>query len=327
MIVEDFITHRVGGFDDRIYSSFPVYCDETSCGYPLEMSETLTQLHCSNPRCPSKLTQRLVAIANSLGVKDLGEARASKFIAKLSGFGMYNPLYIFAFDPEEDGELGDGISLDVTRRIISQFKERSSFTVAEYVRMANLPFIQTSAFTIFGDYDDLYKAYEDIEIGGVEFIRNKLSISKGADGDEDVSLRALRVFDSLMTFKQDLLECVDCVNIISTHKEGSLNFTAVCSDQVGEPFRTKAEFYAEVNNRFPDRVHVEFLGAVTKKIDFLIWAGADGSPAKFTNKVKKVTAYNDKYAEAVSSGTVKEGDHHIQVMTANQFLEYLEGVV
>ena len=58
---------------------------------PMEMSETLTQLHCSNPKCPSKVAQRLVAIANSLGVKNLGDARAQKFVSQKTGTNIYTP--------------------------------------------------------------------------------------------------------------------------------------------------------------------------------------------------------------------------------------------
>ena len=323
MLVPDFCANREGILPDDFYDTLPQYCDEDGCGFPMEISETLTQLHCSNPRCPSKVAQRLIAIANSLGVKDLGEAKAKKFITK---FNVTNPLDIFTYNPDVHGELGDGISIDVSRKIYNQFEKKKSFTLSEYIRVANLPFIQTSAVAIFDGYDDINDAYKDIEFGGVEFIREKLSIKKGSDdSDETVSVRALKIFDSLMTFKIDLIEDIDAVKIIKTNTADMINLKAVCSDEVGAPFRTKADFYATVNNKFSN-IHVEFLNSVTKKIDYLVWAGADGSPARYTNKVKKTEGYNAKFKDAEAKGTLKDGDHYIPIVTASQFLNILENM-
>lgn len=321
MLVPEFCENRMVSLPEEFYKSIPQYCIEEGCGYPMEISEVLTQLHCSNPRCPSKIVQRLVAITQQLGIKDLGEAKASKFIYN---FGIKNPLLIFGYEPDEDGAMGEGISLEMSNKIMNQFKGKNKFTLAEYVRIANLPFIQTSAITIFGDYDDLEKAFDDIEKGGVEFIAQKLNIKKSEE-EESVSLRALKIYDSLMTFKDDLFQGLKFVEIIVTHSEGMKKLKAVCSDEVGIPFRTKADFYATCNNRRED-VHIEFLNAVTKDIDYLVWAGASGAPARYTNKVKKVEGYNAKYEEHKEAGTLKPNEHYIPIVTAGQFLDILDAM-
>lgn len=303
MLVPVFKANRNPLFPSIFYDSIPDTCED--CGFPMEMSEALTQLHCSNPKCPCKVAQRLVAIANHLGVKDLGEARAEKFIF---GFGITNPLLIFGYEPDVDGKMADDISLEVSNKIVKQFVERNSFTLSEYVRMANLPFIQMSAFSIFGDYDDLELAYQDIERGGVEFIREKLSI-KESEG-ESVSVRALKIYDTLMTFKEDLFQGLDYVKIIKTHTEGMQMIKAVCSTEVGVGFRTKADFYATCNNLYGN-IHIEFGNSVTKKTDYLVWAGADGSNVAVTNKVKKARAY-------------QEQGNPIKIVTALEFLKILE---
>lgn len=302
MIISEFCDNKIGNFDDAFYESLPRFCPD--CEYPMEMTEAITQVHCSNPRCPSKVVQRMIAMASSLGVKDLGESKAKKFLEK---FETSNPLIIFAYESEVDGSLGEGISLEVSKKIEEQFQAKKSFTLAEYVRTANLPNIQTSATTLFGEFDDLAEAYNQIEKGGVEYIAKKLGI---AVGSEEISIRATKVFESLMTFKSDLFEALDFVNIIKTNTDDMISLKAVCSDEVGKPFRTKADFYATINNMYPN-VHVEFLGAVTKNIDYLVWAGADGSPARLTNKVKKTQAYNEKGC-------------NIPIVTAMQFIEILK---
>ena len=319
MLVPELVKNRVYPIPYEFYESIPQYCFEANCRYPMEISETLTQLHCSNPRCPSKLVQRLVAMANQLGVKPFGETHARKF---LNRFGVDNPLYIFGYNPLQDGDL-EGMSHEACINMAEQFWIKKTFTLSEYVRIANLPFIQTSATAIFGNFDDLGKAYEEIERGGVEYIRSKLSIKKGDDDTQTISLRAAKIYETLMIFRRDLMDCVGYVNIIKTQSSGLTSFKAVCSDEVGSGFTTKADFYATVNNKYSD-IHVEFLNAVTKSIDYLIWAGADGSPARETNKVKKVRAYNEKYEANKESGMLKDDEHYIPILTAGQFITKLD---
>lgn len=303
MLVPEFCENSVGNFAEEFYMTLPEYC--VDCGYPMEMSETLTQLHCSNVRCPSKIIQRLVAIANALGVKDFGEARARRFVET---WGITNPLFIFGFEPEVDGQLAPDISMDVSMKIANQFAQRKRFTLGEYIKVANLPFIQMSAFSIFDGFDDLESAYLAIEDGGVEYIRDRLDIKD--NGTEDISIRALKVYESLMTFKDDLLECVGYVDIIKVNVPEMTSIKAVCSTEVGVGFRTKADFYATCNNMY-NNLHIEFGNSVTKNTDYLVWAGADGTPAQVTNKVKKAKAYQDKGI-------------NIKIVTALEFIGILE---
>ena len=128
-----------------------------------------------------------------------------------------------------------------------------------------------------------------------------------------------------MTFKQDLFDGLAGVEILKTHSVGIKTIKAVCSDEVGNPYRTKADFYATINNRY-DNIHVEFLNAVNANIDYLVWAGADGSQARYTNKVKKVEAYNEKYEAKKAAGKLKEGDHYIPIMSALQFMAHLDSL-
>lgn len=325
MIVSEFKENNSSRFDEQFLELLPDFCYEGGCGYPMEMSEVLTKLHCSNPRCPSKLAQRLTSLAQDLGIKNLGESTSRSFFDTL---GVANPLLIFAYEPDVDGAI-DGKSVDTCLKIMEQFKNKKKFTLAEYVRIANLPFIQTSTLAIFGEYDDLDKAYQDIEAGGVEFIQDKLNIARKED---EISIRAIKIYDTLMEFKYDLFQALPFVEIIPMNTDNIksiksvdadaddfviadgdvLTIKAVCSTEVGGSFRTKADFYATVNNLFPN-IHVDFLKSVTKDIDYLVWAGADGkSGVRVTNKVTKARGYNEKY----STG--------IKIVTAYQFLKEME---
>lgn len=305
MLTRDLYNNRRDDIPDEFYLSLPLDCDEVGCNHPIEISEVLTRVHCSNPKCPSKIIKRIGAMMNLMGVKDFGEARVRKFVET---YGVNNPLAIFAYEPEVDGVLGNGISLDLSLHIASQVQERNNFTLSEYIRVANLPGVQTSALSLFGEYDSLYDAYDRIESGGVSYVMSKLSI---AESDE-LSVRAMQVYDSLTYYKQDLFDFIEYVNIIPVNTGEIINIVALCSDQVGHPFATKADFYAKVNN-LSSRVHVDFLGAYKNNIEYLVWVGADGTPARLTGKVKKAQAYNEKC-----------GYENIKIVTAVQFLDIVK---
>ena len=338
MLVKDFKENEGYRFDEGFLDTLPEYCFDDRCGSPTEMTETLTGLKCSNPRCPSKVAIRIVSMMNRLGVKEFGGKgkRVDDFITR---FGVDNPLMIFAYEPDVDGQLGDSIGMEVSKRIYEQVNAKRTFTLAEYVRLANLPFIQTSAFKIFSDYDSLSDAYRDIEEGGVEFIRNKLEIAKGAapkasggsadlgfdleEDIKDISIRALKVYESLMTFKTDLEFGLDYVTIINTHAEGMTMLKVKCTEEVGVPFRTKADFYSTVNNLYSD-LHVEFVDNATKDLDYLVWAGAENPNVRVSRKVEKVRKWNEQYELKKEAGTLKPSDHYIPIVSAGQFLNILE---
>lgn len=309
MLVAEFCELQRDNFPTPFYDSLPTGCPH--CGFPMEISETLTQLHCSNPRCLSKIVRRMSAMCSFLGIKDFGEARIKDFVETNDCF---NPLGLFAYSPEEDGALGENISMELSEKIYAQVQEKKRMTLAEYVRYANLPHVQTSSSLIFGDFDTLADAYSAIENGDIEFIQEKL----GTSGD----VRAYSIYISLMEFKEDLMMFEDDVEIIPVNKADTYAFKAVVSDEVGGGFKTKAEFYAACNS-LRDDVHIEFLSSATKSIDFLIWAGADGTPAKYTNKVEKVNKWNyDAGIKIKAGGTAKV----IPIMTAGQFIEYLKSL-
>lgn len=292
--------HEDYGLPYEFVSLLPEECP--TCGGVMGISETLTGLHCCNGRCPDKLMMRIKAICQDLGILGFGEATIQKFIEY---YGITNPLNMFAL--RKGMPIGEGISMDVSDKISSQIEAKRSFLLWEYVKIANIPGIQTSALPLFKGYDSLEEAYKDIEEGGIPLIMQKLGLA----GDEDgISIRAIKIFETLMEFKDDLFESLEDVEIKHLHGVKELN--VVCSDQVGGGFSKKAEFYSYVNNTYKDRVHVNFLPSVTKNIDFLVWAGADGSPARYTSKVQKVEAWRDK------------GVVDIPIITAGQFIEIVE---
>lgn len=271
------------GLPEEFVDCLPEFCPE--CGAPLMLSETLTGLQCSNPRCSSKLVMRIRSICKDLNILSFGESTIEKFIEYYS---VTNPLDIFEL--QEGMLIADGVSMDVSTKIIKQIKENDKFLLWEFVQVANIPGVRTSARNIFQGYNTLEEAYKDIEEGGVKFIADKLGITY--EKDSEISIRAAKVYQALIENKADLMEGEKNVHIVKLDGKQELN--VVCSDQVGGDFTKKPQFYAYVREHFGDKVHVNFLTSVNKNIDYLVWAGADGTSARYTSKVQKVEAWNKK---------------------------------
>lgn len=278
----------------------PEFCE--TCGAPMEISETLTGLHCSNPRCKDKMVMRIKALCNDLGILKFGESTIEKFI---DYYEPDSPMDIFQL--EEGMLLAPDVSPKISADVIRQIKEKRKMQLWEYVMFANIPFVRTSARKIFQGYKNLDDAYKDIVSGGLIFIQDRLGIS----GYNELSVQALKVYNNLMEYKDDLYSGINDVEIIDLSNKKQLN--VVCSDQVGNGFSKKSEFYAYINNTYADKLHVDFLSSVTKSIDYLVWAGADGTPARYTSKVQKVERYNEKGC-------------NIPIVTAQQFIDIVENL-
>jgi len=285
------------GLPERFADILPEFCD--TCGAPMEISDTLTGLHCSNPRCSNKMVMRIRTLCQDLGILRFGESTIEKFI---DYYGPTSPMDIFEL--EEGMCLAPDVSPKISADVISQIKKSRKMQLWEYVMFSNIPFVRTSAMKIFSGYKTIEDAFADIESGGIAFIQKKLDLS-----DLTVSVQAIKVYNSLMEYKDDLIAGVKDVEIIDMSDKITLK--VVCSDQVGGRFNKKAEFYAYVNNTFADKLHCDFLPSVNKNIDYLVWAGADGSAARYTSKVKKVEGYNAKGC-------------NIPIVTAEQFIKIVE---
>lgn len=272
------------------------------CGSSMFISETLTGLHCADPRCTSKVVQRILAICTELDIKGLGEKTAEKFLAEAE---TVNPLSIF-YIPKSSGD-PDTISVEVynsLKKQIAKVLERE-FALWEFVKIANIPHVQNSARKLLSGYSDLEEFFDHLEEGGVNFVQERLGVQFKED---EYALSAIKVYNSLVEFEDELLEVVGLFKI--KNLEGVRELNVVCSDQVGGGFKTKNEFYNAVREEFSGEFQVNFLSSVSQKINALIWAGADGSPARYTSKVQKVEGYQAK-------------GNNIPIYTAAQFIDYL----
>ena len=192
MLVAELDKNRFKKIDSRFYDSLPKFCEVESCGFPMQINEVLTEVSCSNVRCPKKIAKRVQELCQKLGIE----------ITYLTAFDyvimnhITNPMYLFKSQA--------GIELEQEERD----KIRKQMSLERFVELNCLPYLEDT-IKIFKEYDSLDDFYADLESDGIEFLEKQLSVFV----DEELSMRALKAYDVLMTFKPDLYDGIDYVEI------------------------------------------------------------------------------------------------------------------
>lgn len=301
VLVKDLEFSELGSsLDPRFFEVVPQFCD--SCESPLDMNMALTELKCINPMCTGKLVMRVRKLCEALGIKHFGESSIEKWVDEN---GIVSPLQLYNI---EDGMLLNGISDSLADKLLPQISAVKTMKLWEFVANAQLPYIQMSAKKLLEGYSNLEDFFSDMTDGGVDFIQARLGIGDQYDdfGNPMVSTMATKVFTSLLESQEELLEAI---NYITLEDESNVQeFIIVASDEVGNGFSTKREFYNYIKQRYAGLATFTIGSSVTKKTNIVIWKGFDGTPARETSKVKRTYELHNQGVQ-------------IQGYTAAEFIE------
>lgn len=268
------------------------------CGKDLVITAGLTMLQCSNPFCPEHITQKLVGLMKDIGVKDMGASKCRKFVAN---FDSDNPYMIFAYDPNEDGVMYDGCSLSFSQKIVDRVVAVKRMTLAEYVKLGNMPFIRDTAKQLLDGYSGkqgLVDFYVDLKAGGIAFVQQALGVA-----DSKVSVIATRVYETMILFEHNLMEYIDYVDLIDFTAEKLTEYNICISTSVGAPYSSKPDFVSSINRKFAEKAHVNFLERISPACTILIWSGKGAD----TSKVTKARAI------------IADGKRDFKIMTGAEF--------
>lgn len=280
VLVKDLEFSELGSsLDPRFFEVVPQFCE--SCESPLDMNMALTELKCINPMCTGKLVMRVRKLCEALGIKHFGESSIEKWVDEN---GIVSPLQLYNI---EDGMLLNGISDSLADKLLPQISAVKTMKLWEFVANAQLPYIQMSAKKLLEGYSSLEEFFKDMTDGGVDFIQTRLGIGDQYDdfGNPIVSTMAAKVFTSLLESQEELLEAINYINL--EDESNVREFIIVASDEVGNGFSTKREFYNYIKQRYAGLATFTIGSSVTKKTNVVIWKGFDGTPARETSKVKR----------------------------------------
>ena len=251
-----------------------------TCGSPIEFTDSLRQIYCSNPKCFYKVAARLEAMAKTMKADGWGE---STCVTVCQEYQLKSPYQVFLL--ENAVRDGYGSSVAAFEKKVESICDRNKRKVElwEVVRLAGIPSIETIAFKIFNGYDNLTEAFNDIEKGQVPFIAEKLGL-KNIEG----SIMAVNVYNTLLQYKDELLFGETQFDVYKP--TGVTLYLAITGGVNG--FRNKSEFVDYIKARYNGKVNPMLMNSVTAQVDILI---ADGDTS--SNKFKTATRLNTKYLE------------------------------
>lgn len=256
------------------------------CGAPVEFTDSLRQIYCTNPKCFYKVAARLEAMAKKLRGPN-GETcdgwGESACITVCKEFNLVSPFQVFQLEKFINSDFKSAVpAFDKKVKSICDRRLRKVelWKVAE---LAGIPSVESISYKIFGGYSDFTKAFEDIEAGQVPFIANKLGL-RGAE----TSVMAVNVYNTLMQYKYELLFGEKQFDIYQP--TGKTLYMCITGCVNG--FRNKGEFVQYINNRYDGKVNAMLMNSVTTQVEILV---ADGDAS--SNKFKTATRLNKKYIE------------------------------
>lgn len=256
------------------------------CGSPIEFTDSLKQIYCSNPRCFYKVAARLEAMAKKLRGPN-GECcegwGESTCVTVCKEYKLESPYQVFQLDKlVANGATSSTPAFEKKVASICN-PELRKVELWKVVELAGIPSIESIAYKIFGGYHNFTEAYKDIEEGQVPFIAYKLGLK-----NSETSVMAVKVYKTLLDYKDEILYGEKQFDIYEP--TGKTLYMCITGGVNG--FRNKSEFVQYINKRYSGKINAMLMNSVTTQVEILVADGDTGS-----NKFKTATRLNSKYME------------------------------
>lgn len=256
------------------------------CGAPIEFTDSLRQIYCTNPRCYYKVASRLEAMAKKLRGPN-GECcdgwGESTCITVCQEYHMISPYQVFQL--ERLVANGSTSSVPAFEKKVKSICNPALRKVElwKVVELAGIPSIESIAYKIFGGYHSFDEAFKDIKEGQVPFIANKLGLK-----NSETSVMAVNVYKTLLEYEEEIRYGEKQFDIYEP--TGKTIYMAITGGVNG--FHNKSEFVQYINNRYNGKVNAMLMNSVTNQVEILVADGDTGS-----NKYKTAIRLNGKYLE------------------------------
>lgn len=276
-----------GLLSDDVIDIIPHECE---CGAPIEFTDSLRQIYCTNPQCTYKVASRLEAMAKKMKADGWGE---STCVTVCKEFNMISPFQVFLLPKMIENGCTSSVSAFEKKVNSICDEEKRKIELWKVVEYAGIPSIETIAYKIFGGYKNFTEAFTDIEAGQVPFIANKLGLKNA-----ETSVMAVNVYNALIRYKTEILFGEKQFDIYEP--SGETLYIAITGGVSG--FHNKSEFVSYINNRYNGKVNAMLMNSVTTQVAILVADGDTGS-----NKFKTAVRLNTKNLEKLlSSGKITQ---------------------
>ena len=273
---------------EELTKMLPTKC---RCGSQILLTESLTEIVCSNPTCVYNIASRLAKMTSQLGLKSWDEKDCNEICSQ---FKFSSPFQIFLIKQLHDNNINVNI-IDFSQKIkdIEEIKNKE-IELWKIVKLANIRYISTVAEKLFGNYDSMDKALEDLEKGQVTFISEKLGIK-----NDEPSVISILIYDKIIEHKEELLFAETQFNI----KKYTNNPLKIAITGNVKDFINKSEFIKSINNRY-NKIRVVLDANISDDTKVLIVDGEIN-----TAKYRYAKRINERYVkDCLDKDLFKYGD-------------------
>lgn len=259
----------------EILKSIPKRC---RCGSPNIFTESLTELQCSNPKCVYKVAKRMYNMTQEMGLKTWDENTCTILCEQ---FNFATPFQLMLVQQLIDGNVDTGI-IDFGKKVkeIEEFR-KEKIELWKIVKYANIRYVNMLAKKLFGSYDSMQKAYDDIEKGQISYISEKLGIQ-----NNETSVMAIMIYNQLIECKEELMFAETQFNIIK-HKTDPIRI-AISGGTPG--YLNKTALLTMLNNRYYEYTNFVLDSTITDDTKILL-----ASYDKTSTKYRTAKRINERY--------------------------------
>ena len=240
---------REQGIAQAIVDLFPQEC--SICGSELEITESLKEFYCPNPYCAGKAVQRMLGLLRDIGVTTWDACKVAKY---MSNCNTLNPYHIYTYK-EEDGAIGD-ITEECMQGVYNTLPRK--IPLSRYVQIGNYPKLRSCCNRLFKGYSDIRSFYRDFEEDPVYFIQGRLGLD--LESEDTVYVQALDIVESLMTYKMELFEYADLVDMQIKERVVGVSIT-------GFRFEDKRKWFRQIGKE----CNIYVMETAVEDSDYVLW--------------------------------------------------------
>lgn len=266
----------------------PRHC---KCGKEIVFSDSFRKAKCKSDKCAYSIINRICTLNDKLGI-GLIEEDIDKLAIKLK---LSTPYQILMLDEAYKSNIiksSDIHNIDSVIQNIENVKKNKYF-VKDIVNICGIETLMKVSSSIFGGFNTVEEAYNEIERGQVSFISERLGIS-----NQDSSILSVEIYKIINDIKDEILFGETQLNIVNEY-EYRLNIAF--ADNV-VPYINKRDYVQYINSI--SKYKFNHVCSISDDVDILI-RNASGN----SNKSRAARIINDKFvAESMNSGSLSLND-------------------
>ena len=254
--------------DDTLKGLLPTKCINATCDGDMMINDTLTQMWCSNPDCPTLKARNLEAMLKTFKVKNFGPGVCQDIVDENDMENIYD---IFSYEPEN---MPSKYGFDYRCELISEIYNIGPQPLYLIVESLHLSGISGTAKKLFSGYDDIEEFFNDLDGCGEEMLADLLQHSVGQ--------RTSDLMSTLYANKEYIEGAVEIIGVQPMPK----NIINIAITGSVSGYRSKDAFVSDLNDKLAGKAVIALNSSLNRECAYLVCDSGTSSSSKFTKALR-----------------------------------------